>query len=78
MDGVNVVLTLGVAQELVERIRAVDPRLTVRLLSRRQRQVYRAGRSIWVGYSEPVEAGTEDEAEARHVWRRSWPRQRCS
>ncbi len=65
MAPANVVIALGLAPELVDRVRALDPRLKVALLSREQRHLYRAGRTIWHGYSETVEAETTADEEAR-------------
>ena len=46
MSDVNVVLSLGLRQELVAPIREVSPRLNVIPLSWAQRRVYRGGRQI--------------------------------
>ena len=43
MPDVNVVVTLGLQQELVERVKAVDPRLRVTVLSPAQRRLFRGG-----------------------------------
>ncbi len=65
MAAVNVVIALGIAPELLERIRAVDERLRVAVLSRAERQLYRGGRPLWVGYQERADGADQDEAAAR-------------
>ena len=65
MAPVNVVVALGIAPELLERIRGVDGRLRVRVLSRPQRQLYRGGRPLWVGYQERPDPDDGDEEQAR-------------
>ncbi|HXG41262.1 MAG TPA: D-2-hydroxyacid dehydrogenase [Dehalococcoidia bacterium] len=60
----NVVIALGIAPELLERIRAVDGRLKVSVLTRAQRQAYRGGRSLHIVYRESPEPSQEDQEEA--------------
>ncbi|MFQ6019837.1 MAG: D-2-hydroxyacid dehydrogenase [Dehalococcoidia bacterium] len=68
MGRVNVLLTLGLTDRLVRRVRAVDPRLAVKLLSPAQRRIYRGGRSIWYGYAEDEEeVGAGKEASGAAV-----------
>ncbi len=63
-ESVRVTLAMPVADELVERIRGLDPRLRVMALTLAQRRVYRGGRPIWAGYNEPALAGEERDEEA--------------
>lgn len=56
-----VVITVGLEEGLLEQVRAVDPRLRVTLLSREERQVYRGGRPLWVGYGERREGPSRQE-----------------
>jgi len=66
MSDVNVVLSLGLRQELVAPIREVSPRLNVIPLSWAQRRVYRGGRPVWYAYAEErgPEEETDEEAQA--------------
>jgi len=66
-EKVQVMLALPVAPELVQKIRAVDPRLEVTPLTRAQRRAWREGRPLWAGYQEPVtgDEETPEEAKAR-------------
>ena len=66
MSDVNVVLSLGLRQELVSPIREVSPRLNVIPLSWAQRRVYRGGRPVWYAYAEErgPEEETDEEAQA--------------
>src|SRR3990172_10259172 len=64
-ESVRVTLAMPVADELVERIRGLDPCLLVTSLSLAQRRAYRGGRPIWAGYNEPAFAGEESEEEAQ-------------
>ena len=65
MSEIQVVVTLGLEEGLLERIHVVDPRLRVTVLSRGQRRAYRGGRPVWAGYNEPPEPGEESEEEAQ-------------
>jgi D-2-hydroxyacid dehydrogenase (NADP+) len=65
MPDVNVVVTLGLQQELVERLKALDPRLRVTVLSPAQRRLFRGGHSPWPGYREPAGDTEESEEQAR-------------
>ena len=62
---VRVTLAMPMADELVERVRALDPRLQVTALTRAQRRLYRAGRPLWAGYREPAAPEEESEGAAR-------------
>ena len=66
MNEVNVVLALGLPEELVAAIRRVSPRLRIVSLSWAQRRLYRGGRRVWYVYAEerPLEEETEEEARA--------------
>ncbi len=66
MSDVNVVLSLGLREELVAPIREVSPRLNVIQLSWAQRRVYRGGRPVWYAYAEErgPEEETDEEAQA--------------
>jgi len=65
MSDINVVLTIGLAEELVNRIRELDPRLNVTVLSSAQRQAYRGGHPIWFGYDERQDGASESPEEAK-------------
>src|SRR3990172_1245224 len=62
---VRVTLAMPVADELVDRIRGLDPRLEVTVLTRAQRRMYREGRALWGGYAEPAAPEDESDEEAR-------------
>ncbi len=66
MNEVNVVLALGLPEDLAAPIRRVSPRLRVVSLSWEQRRLYRGGRPVWWMYAEErgPEEETEDEARA--------------
>jgi phosphoglycerate dehydrogenase-like enzyme len=66
MNEVNVVLALGLPEELVAAIRQVSPRLRIVSLSWAQRRLYRGGRRVWYVYAEerPLKEETEEEARA--------------
>jgi phosphoglycerate dehydrogenase-like enzyme len=64
MTDVNVVVTLGLQPELVERVKAVDSRLRVTVLSPAQRRLFRGGRPAWPGYREAVSEVEESEEQA--------------
>jgi len=65
MADVNVVVTLGLQPELVERVKAVDPRLRVTVLSPAQRRLFRGGHPVWSGYREAAPETEEGEEQAR-------------
>ena len=65
MADVSVVVTLGLQPELVERIKALDSRLRVTVLSPAQRRLFRGGRPAWPGYREAVSEAEESEEQAR-------------
>jgi len=65
MADVNVLITFGLGRELVERIREVDSRLRVSVLSPAQRRLFRGGRPVWRRSSEMALATGESEEEAR-------------
>ena len=65
MANVNVVITFGLDRELVERIREVDSRLRLSVLSPAQRRVFRGGRPVWRRSSELAQATEESEEDAR-------------
>jgi phosphoglycerate dehydrogenase-like enzyme len=65
MSEVNVVLTLGLPEELVTAIGQVSSRLRVISLSWAQRRLYRGGRPVWWVYAEEREPREETEEEAR-------------
>ncbi len=65
MADVNVVVTLGLQPELVERVKAVDPRLRVTVLSPSQRRLFRGGHQAWSGYREASPEAEESDEEAR-------------
>lgn len=67
MADVNVVVTLGLQPELLERIEAVDPRLRVTVLSPAQRRLFRGGHTAWPGYREGVPEAEESEEQARRA-----------
>lgn len=66
MSEVNVVLSLGLREELAAPIREVSRRLNVIQLSWAQRRVYRGGRPVWYAYAEErrPEEETDEEAKA--------------
>jgi phosphoglycerate dehydrogenase-like enzyme len=64
MSEVNVVLTLGLPEELVTAIGQVSSRLRVVSLSWAQRRLYRGGRPVWWVYAEEREPREETEEEA--------------
>lgn len=61
----RVTLTLPLVEELMERLRSVDPRLQVTTLSQAQRRQFRGRRPLWVGYAEPPGPQEESDEEAR-------------
>jgi D-2-hydroxyacid dehydrogenase (NADP+) len=65
MADVSVLITFGLDHELVERIREVDSRLRVSVLSPARRRLFRRGRPIWRRSSEMALAAEESEEEAR-------------
>ena len=65
MADVNVLITFGLDRELVERIRGVDSRLRVSVLSPAQRRLFRGGRPVWRRSSEMAQAAEESEEDAR-------------
>lgn len=65
MADVNVVITFGLDRHLVERIRQVDSRLRVSVLSPAQRRLFRGGRPAWRRSTEPLEMEEESEEDAR-------------
>lgn len=67
MADVNVVITLGLQPELVERIKAVDSRLRVTVLSPAQRRLFRGGHPAWSGYREAPSELEESEEQARRA-----------
>jgi phosphoglycerate dehydrogenase-like enzyme len=67
MADVNVVITFGLDRELVERIREVDRRLRVFVLSPAQRRLFRGGRPVWRRSSELPQGMEESEEEARRA-----------
>jgi D-2-hydroxyacid dehydrogenase (NADP+) len=67
MADVNVVVTLGLQPELVERVKAVDSRLRVKMLSPAQRRLFRGGLPAWSGYREAAPESEESEEQARHA-----------
>lgn len=66
---VQVTIALPLPSELLDRVRSVSSSLEVKHLSRMQRYVYRDGRPLWAGYSEPPDAGDESEEAARETLR---------
>ncbi|HJX61401.1 MAG TPA: hypothetical protein VJ578_02420, partial [Dehalococcoidia bacterium] len=67
MADVNVVVTLGLQSELIERVRAVDSRLRVTVLSPAQRRLFRGGHPAWSGYREAPSESEESEEQARRA-----------
>jgi D-2-hydroxyacid dehydrogenase (NADP+) len=67
MADVNVVVTLGLQSELVERVKAVDPRLRVTVLTPAERRLFRGGQPAWSGYREAAPETEESEEQARHT-----------
>jgi len=67
MADVSVVVTLGLQPELVERIKALDSRLRVTVLSPAQRRLFRGGRPPWPGYREAASEVEESEEQARRA-----------
>jgi phosphoglycerate dehydrogenase-like enzyme len=65
MADINVVVTLGLQAELVERLNAVDPRLRVTTLTPAQRRLFRGGAPAWSGYKEAASDAEESEEQAR-------------
>ena len=65
MREVNVVLALGLNEDLVSSIREVSPGLRVTTLSWAQRRAYRGGRPIWYAYAEERRPDEESEEEAQ-------------
>lgn len=70
MSEVNIVIALGLVDELIERARAVDSRLKVTRLTAAQRRLYRAGQKVWYEPYEPKEEETETAEEAAASYRR--------
>jgi phosphoglycerate dehydrogenase-like enzyme len=64
-DQIKLTMAMPLADELLDRVRAVSPRIEVTPLSRAQRYVYRDGRPLWGGYQEPPAPEDESEEEAR-------------
>jgi phosphoglycerate dehydrogenase-like enzyme len=64
MADVNVVVTFGLQPELEERIKAVDSRLRVTVLSPAQRRLFRGGHPAWSGYREAAPEAEESEEQA--------------
>src|SRR4030042_675833 len=67
MADVNVGVTLGLQAELIERVRAVDSRLRVTVLSPAQRRLFRGGHPAWSGYREAPSESEESEEQARRA-----------
>ena len=67
MADVNVVVTLGLQPDLVERVKAVDSRLRVTVLSPAQRRVFRGGHPARSGYREAAPESEESEGQARRA-----------
>ncbi len=65
MREVNVVLALGLSEDLVASIHEVSPQLRVTTLSWAQRRAYRGGRSVWYAYAEERRPDEESEEEAQ-------------
>jgi D-2-hydroxyacid dehydrogenase (NADP+) len=65
MADVHVVVTFDLDRALVERIREVDPRVQVSVLSLAQRRLFRGGRLVWRRSSEMAKATEESEEDAR-------------
>src|SRR3989304_1345458 len=65
MREVNVVLALGLNEDLVASVREVSPRLRITTLSWAQRRAYRGGRPIWYAYAEERRPDEESEEEAQ-------------
>ena len=65
MADVSVLITFGLDHELVVRIRGVDSRLRVAVLSPAQRQLFRGGRPIWRRSSELAQTTEESDEDAR-------------
>jgi D-2-hydroxyacid dehydrogenase (NADP+) len=65
MAEVDVVITFGLDHELVERIRDVDSRVRVSVLSPAQRRLFRGGRPVWRRSSEMAQGIEEREEDAR-------------
>ena len=63
-EQVHVTSALPLADELLDRLRNVDPRLQVTLLTRAQRRSYRGGRALWGGYGDTPGDGEESPEEA--------------
>lgn len=64
MAPTNIVIALGLAERLIQRVTALDHRVRVTRLSAPQRRVYRAGRPVWYEPYEPPEVETETPEEA--------------
>lgn len=71
MADVQVVITLGLEEPLLERIRAVDPRVRATVLSREERRAYRGGRPLWVGYGEGREGDRPERPAGEEGLRRA-------
>jgi phosphoglycerate dehydrogenase-like enzyme len=65
MADVRVVVTFDLDRALVERIRQVDPRVRVSVLSLAQRRLFRGGRLVWRRSSEMAKGVEESEEDAR-------------
>jgi phosphoglycerate dehydrogenase-like enzyme len=65
MADVNVLITFGLDRELVERIREVDSRLRVSILSPAQRRLFRGGRPILRRSSDMAQVAGESEEDAQ-------------
>src|SRR4030042_822406 len=67
MADVNVVVPPGLQSEWIERLRAVDSRLRVTVLSPAQRRLFRGGHPAWSGYREAPSESEESEEQARRA-----------
>lgn len=64
-DPIKVTIAMPLDDELVSKVGAASPAVTLTHLSRAQRFVYREGRPLWGGYREPPAPEDESEEEAR-------------
>ncbi|HUF54213.1 MAG TPA: D-2-hydroxyacid dehydrogenase [Dehalococcoidia bacterium] len=66
-EAIKLVMAMPLDDALLDRVRAVSPRVEVTALSRAQRYVYRDGRPLWGGYQEPPAPEDESEEVAREA-----------
>lgn len=66
-DKTRLTIALPLAPQHVKQIRDASDKFEVTNLSRMQRHVYREGRPLWPGYSEPPLTGEESEENATQV-----------